>query len=279
MSWLKMYGDTEGPLGFPMFDKDARALDSFLGTLPEIEFRRLPVEKAMTDLAAGERADISWISTEVVDRQKDFVLAAGMDNSQYVGNPIVTMGHDYSQPPIGTSVWQRKFKEADLRGIKAKTIYPERPSDWTDADWGPDCAFTLIQSGLMLGKSIGFLTIDASPPTPDEVRANPVLADAYRVVRKWLLLEYGCTWLPVNQDAIVEQVSKHVITPNILKTLKLPTPPLKEAAPLVISGSSAGFTTEEEIKKALERHLAAIDCTRLARQAVETQWNKMLGRV
>jgi len=31
-----------------------------------------------------------------------------MDDSQFALNPIVTLNHDYSMPPVGRSLW-RKF--------------------------------------------------------------------------------------------------------------------------------------------------------------------------
>ena len=51
MNFLKIYGDTEGPLGFPMKDADARALDALLQTLPEQEYHRVVVQKATTEQA------------------------------------------------------------------------------------------------------------------------------------------------------------------------------------------------------------------------------------
>jgi len=64
LSFLPVYGDTEGPLGYPMRDAEAKALDALLDTLPEVDYRRLAVFKgASPDLIPGERADIAWITT------------------------------------------------------------------------------------------------------------------------------------------------------------------------------------------------------------------------
>ena len=54
------FGQTEGPLGFPMPDQAALALDALLKTLPktpEYEYRHALVTKAPTDLNPGERSD------------------------------------------------------------------------------------------------------------------------------------------------------------------------------------------------------------------------------
>jgi hypothetical protein len=259
--FLKQYGDTEGPLGFPMSDKAARELDALLHTLPERDYRRAAVDKATTELSPGERADVSWISTESADRQGEIVVAGGMDDTHFKHNPIVTLAHRYDLPPVGRSLWRRKVRDGALRGIKAKTQYPPRPDDWPDEAWAPDAAFSLVQSGLMAGKSIGFLTLKAHAPNDHEVAQKPALKDVRRIVDAWLLLEYSCTWLPVNQDAVVEAVSK-----GGARALGLPEP----ATP---------FTPLEELARALERRLAALDPAKLVRRAVEDGWARLQGRV
>ena len=81
--WLKDYGDTEGPLGFPMPDAEAKALDRLLADNPHAEYEQLVVEKATPSaaLSPGERADVSWITTEAIDRQKEVVLTDGFMTS------------------------------------------------------------------------------------------------------------------------------------------------------------------------------------------------------
>lgn len=275
---LKIYGEVEGPLGFPMSEAEAKALDEVIQANKEAEYCRLTVEKAVTTFTPGERADVSWISTEAVDRQKDIVLASGMDNKHYKGNPIVTLAHDYRRPPVGTSSWQRKVNDNGTRGVKAKTVYPSRPEGWPEQQWLPDVAFGLVKAGLMAGKSIGFLTLEASAPTPDEVRKNPAWADAYRVVRKWLLLEYSVHWLPVNQQAVVEQVSKGLIEvpKDILEQMGVKLP---EKAPPNPGSPVVPFTEITQVKKAFERQLAAIDCDKLAHSILNDRLDKIRGRV
>ena len=156
MDWLKIYGDTEGPLGFPMKDAEAKALDKFLQENPEAEYQRVVVEKATSELATGERADVSWIQTEAVDRQSEVVLASGFRDDQFKSNPIVTLNHDYTKQPIGKSMWRRRVREGDRRGVKAKTVYPARPEEWKADPWPSDSAWALVKSGLLTGKSIGF---------------------------------------------------------------------------------------------------------------------------
>ena len=50
--------------------------------------------------------------SETPDRYDYIVLAKGMDDSQFALNPIVTLNHDYSIPPIGRSLWRKFVKDA-----------------------------------------------------------------------------------------------------------------------------------------------------------------------
>src|SRR5262245_4456799 len=97
-------------------------------------------------------------------------------------------------PPAGRSVWRRKVKDGDVRGIKAKTLYPTRPDAFPDdSTWLPDEVFPLIQAGLLNGKSIGFIPTQARYPTDREAERG-----VRRVVEQWVLLEYACSSSPAS---------------------------------------------------------------------------------
>lgn len=275
----KTYYDTEGPFGTPMKDRQARALESLLKTLP----RELPyepqtavIEKSPTELLTGERADVSWISEESIDRQSDVVLAAGMDDSNFKLNPLVTMQHAYWLPPVGRSLWRKRVRDGPLVGIKAKTQYPQRPGTWPpDSEWPPDTAFTLVQSGLLCGKSVGFLPLKARRPTDEEATANPAWARVNWVIEKWLLLEYACVFLPAQQNALVESVSKGLhLTPATRLALGLPRTTEVPQPPPVIP-----FTSLEEITHAFQRQVAQLDLPALLARAFTEGWAKLQGRV
>ncbi len=59
--------------------------------------------------------------------------------------------------------------------IHVPFFWPARPENWPDDDWPPDCAFPLIQAGLLAGKSIGFLPLKVHAPTAGEIDKNPQL--------------------------------------------------------------------------------------------------------
>jgi hypothetical protein len=269
-NFLKQYGDTEGPLGLPMTDKQAFALDNILRALPAEDRRlcRLVTAKSPSELLDGERCDISWITTQSVDREQEIVIARGMDDSQFAGNPLVTLNHCYVEPPVGRSVWRKYGKEGAITGIKAKTYYPARPQGWTDECWPPDSAFALIKSGLMNGKSIGFIRLKSHQPSSHEIAARPnLLANVSRIIDEWLLLEYACTFLPTNQDSLVQAVSK--------SNIKVPSSWLAPAAP----ASAIPFTALTEIEATIRRGLQGVNTQALIKKAVDDAYHKLRGGV
>ena len=98
-----VYVATEGPLGLPMQDRQAFQLESILKALPPEDraLKHAVVAKAPTELLDGERADVSWISTEEIDRDKEIVVSRGMNDAHFKLNPLVTLQHAYWRPPVG----------------------------------------------------------------------------------------------------------------------------------------------------------------------------------
>ena len=90
MDFLKDIWDTEGPLGIPMKDRQALAIEELLKGLPRTEDyqpRRVLLKDAMTEWTPGERADVSWISTEDRDRDLEVVISKGMNDEAFKLNP------------------------------------------------------------------------------------------------------------------------------------------------------------------------------------------------
>jgi hypothetical protein len=187
---------TEGPLGFPLTDRQALALDALLKALPksdEFRYRKAVSARGPSELLAGERSDVSWISTENPDRTCEVVVARGMNDSQFKLNPIVTMQHAYTIPPVGRSLWRKVVKDGELKGVKAKTQYPACPAEW-QGSWPADVAFALVQADLLRGKSIGFLPTKVHVPK-DREREQNGWQEVQLVIDEWVLLEYACTFL------------------------------------------------------------------------------------
>jgi hypothetical protein len=288
VEFLKQHWSTEGPLGFPMQDKQARALEALVKELPqskEYKYRQRVMAKAPTELNPGERSDVSWISTESVDRTQEVVISKGMNNAQFIANPLVTLGHSYCIPPVGRSLWQKRVKDGDTVGIKAKTQYPPMPGDWPESDpWLPDKVFLLVQAGLMQGKSIGFLPTKVHFADAGEAKKNGWPEGAL-VFDEWLLLEYACCFLPVNQDALVQEVSKGLVLPaEVLKAMGLEGVALK--APVGVEKGLVSrqdgilpHTTLSEVERVVSTHLAGIDWKALTERAVRDSLDRARGKV
>lgn len=275
----KAYGSATGPLGFPMLDKQAFALEALLRSLPaeDRQLVRQVTAKAPSELLDGERADVSWISTEDIDRDGEIVVARGMNDSQFKANPIVTLQHCYHLPPVGRSLWRKRTKDGPTIGVKAKTQYPARPEDWTQEDWQPDTVFSLIKAGLLQGKSIGFLRLKSHAPASQEIAARPELSQVKRVIDEWLLLEYAVTFLPTNQAALVEAVSKGQVTlsPDLKELFQVKeVPGLSSPQPETIP-----FTPWEEIVKHVQRVIDRTDWNGFARQLTQDALDRARGRV
>src|SRR5262249_50083234 len=211
------------------------------------------------------------ISTENPDRMRDVVVARGMNDEHFNLNPLVTLQHAYWLPPVGRSLWRKRARDGELVGVKAKTQYPQRPASGADtADWPPDFAFTLVQSGLLCGKSIGFLPTKVRRPSDRECEHRPELREVHRIIEEWVLLEYACVYLPAQQNAVVEAVSKGLVIPEEFRqALRLPDAP----APPV------GFTPLAEVERHIRRRVDAINFDALAPRAFGNALDRARGRV
>jgi len=200
-----------------------------------------------------------------------------MDDSQFKLNPIVTLQHAYHLPPVGRSVWRKRVKDGDRVGIKAKTQYPPKPDRWPDGEWPPDSCFTLIQSGLLNGKSVGFLPTKIHAPD-DKEREKNGWADVRLVIDEWVLLEYACCFIPCQQNAVVEAVAKGLTLPDSARQIlsELFQLPPEELTP---KPETIPFTTLAEITQAIQKRFAAIDVKALAEKAVRNRLDQLRGRV
>lgn len=201
-------------MGLMMPDKLAKSLDALLKTLPREcrQLRRKASVPQAFDLVAGERADISLVSVETIDREGEVVLAKGCDLSHFTSNPIVTMAHKYDELPVGKALWIKKVPGA----LQAKTQYASKPEDWSGS-WLPDAVWSMTREGILKGKSIGFIPTRIRPPGKDE----PQWKNAAAVVESSLLLEYAVAPIPVCDAALVQAVSKGLADAGTLQRLGL----------------------------------------------------------
>ena len=139
-------------------------------------------------------------------------------------------------------------------------------------DWLPDVAFALAQQGLMNGKSIGFLPVKLHVPAADR-RQYHWGTTVEVVIDEWLLLEYACVFLPAQQHALVEQVSKGLLFASAAKALgvELPPPPAEpDAIP---------FVRLSAYEQALATAVARLDPLPLAEKLAAEAVARKMGRV
>ena len=100
-------GYVEGPLGFPVKESVARALEGLLKEQPgdsAYEYRRV-ARAADVDIEGGSRTDVSTITTDDRDRAGEVVLPKRMDARHY--GRVVTLAHDYSAPFGAANLWMK----------------------------------------------------------------------------------------------------------------------------------------------------------------------------
>lgn len=205
------YGQCEGPFGFPMQDRVAREVERILKGLPaaarEIGFTRVAGAAATLEVKEGERADVSLVTTDAVDRDFEVMVPEGGDWAQFLKNPVVTFAHRYDELPVGRALWVKRHRDNAHNGWLAKTQYTSRPADW-QGQWFPDAVWHFVKSGDMPGKSIGFLPLEVSEPTALEIERRPDLKSVSAVIRRWLALEYAVAPVQSNPQALVQAVAK-----------------------------------------------------------------------
>jgi hypothetical protein len=67
---------------------------------------------------------------------------------------------------------------------------------------------SLVQADLLRGKSIGFLPTKVHHPKQKVLDERSWQNAVDLAIEEWLLLEYACTFLPAQQNAVAEAVSK-----------------------------------------------------------------------
>ena len=213
----KNYGNlVEGPMGFMLPEKTARAIEDAAKGLPaDFTYRRRTYSlKSNEDVNADERTEVSVITSDAVDRDKECVLPGGGNWSTF--NKVVPFAHKYDQLPAGYNLWIRP----DGRTIKAKTQYPTKPADWGDAPWMPSAIWHFITQPVpTLGdKSIGFLPLNIRGATMEEKSKRPELKDI-PIIDKWMGLEYSVVPIPCNHEAGLVSIGKMLkeIEPKLVK--------------------------------------------------------------
>ena len=146
-----------------------------------------------------ERAVISYITTEDIDRDQEIVLHDGIRTHIYEdsGKPVF-WGHSYGDPKhvIGQCQWISP--DPKRRGLKAKTIF--RDNQFSDDVYRLYTEELTPGAGPILkGFSIGFIPLTWKEPDKKDDYGDKIPKRIYTEVE---LLEYSCVSLMSNRGAL-----------------------------------------------------------------------------
>lgn len=184
-------------------------------------FRRA-LEVRLDDVSPGERSVVAVINNAAVDRYRTCILPAGGKLENYRKNPVLLWEHGLDPArgslPIGRSLWVKFDKGKDR--ILAK--------DQFHGDEFSDNVFRLYQAEMLRSFSVHFRPLDdCSPPTSNEVRSRPELAECRMMYRSWELLEHSAVGVPGNAECLAQAVSRGLWVPDSWRK----APPAAAAAP------------------------------------------------
>ena len=157
-----------------------------------------------------ERTITAVISTGSIDRDKEVVKATGGNFDSYLKNPVVLWAHDYKEMPIAKTVWLKQ----GTKKITAKARFAETEM--------AEEVYQLYKGGFLKAFSIGFIPKKRHSPTPDDIKKNPDLVDAWNIIDEWELLEFSAVPIPANPEALMQAVkTKAVAIDEVSKELDL----------------------------------------------------------
>lgn len=155
----------------------------------------------------GERTVRFKISSEVVDRDGDILIAKGCDFTNFAKNPQFLAFHNYREYPLG--IPKNWGVEGD--SVYCDVYFPKLEELATDAEQASekaklvDFTYHCYKTGMLNAVSVGFIPKEASP-----------LKEGGKEITEWELLEFSAVSVPANQDALAQAVKSFGINENDL---------------------------------------------------------------
>lgn len=155
----------------------------------------------------GERTVRFKISSEVVDRDGDILIAKGCDFTNFAKNPQFLAFHNYREYPLGIP----KNWGIDGDSVYCDVYFPTLEELATDAEQASekaklvDFTYHCYKTGMLNAVSVGFIPKEASP-----------LKEGGKEITEWELLEFSAVSVPANQDALAQAVKSFGINENDL---------------------------------------------------------------
>lgn len=138
------------------------------------------------------------ISSEVVDRDGDILIAKGCNFENFQKNPQFLGFHNYHEYPLGIP----KNWGVDGKSVYCDVYFPTidelstNPAEASEKAKLVDFTYHCYKTGMLNAVSVGFIAKDAMP--------NKETGGF--TVNEWELLEFSAVTVPANQDAIAQAV-------------------------------------------------------------------------
>jgi len=138
------------------------------------------------------------ISSEVVDRDGDTLIAKGCDFTNFAKNPQFLSFHNYHEYPLGIPKnWgvegDSVYCDVYFPTVEELSTDPEQASEKAKL---VDFTYHCYQTGMLNAVSVGFIAKETEPDTKT----------GGFIVKNWELLEFSAVAVPANQDAIAQAV-------------------------------------------------------------------------
>lgn len=148
------------------------------------------------------------VSSEVVDRDGDILIAKGCDFTNFAKNPQFLAFHNYHEYPLGIP------KNWGIEGdaVYCDVYFPTLKELATDAEQASekaklvDFTYHCYKTGMLNAVSVGFIPKDA---VPNKETGGSLISE-------WELLEFSAVSVPANQDAVAQAVKSFGIDENDL---------------------------------------------------------------
>lgn len=166
--------------------------------------RLCPIVQKQLTVDEETRSATMLISREVVDRDRELVRLRGIDLEGFRKNPVVLFMHDPAAL-IGKAESVKVRRRDGRNEMIGKVIFAE-----TDL---AEEVFQLVKGDFIRGASLALSnrTLKIRAVTPDDIRKQPELADADRIIEEGELIEFSIVTIPANQEALSSAISKGIV--------------------------------------------------------------------
>lgn len=177
----------------------------------------IPVYKAFSsdvEISPSEDRTVSVVaSTATVDHSNEVLIPDGcLTNKTWDQNPVIFFMHDGDKIPVARGLAIQR----NNAGVRVKFRFIDRPPTHPkNEEWLPDTLWWMFKNKGLNAVSVGFLPVEGRIPTDrDLAKYGP---DCEYIHAKWTLLELSVVNIPCNPDAVVQAISKGMMSKNSAK--------------------------------------------------------------